>query len=203
MAERLTGNGDGFASVSVGWRSRTLAVPGRTEAALSLDAARTLLAQKQAEQPEDKAPALIRERLARLGDHPALALAKGDGRELHVVEVGPCLAGRRCDSRQRIIVPPTGRPIVLALRASRDMEWTVETEYGAQLAGIALLGSVAPLGLSAPERVPVAVLLDEVRLGADPIVSLLEQPPGRHKDKTGGWERLDRYLAAGQPITLR
>lgn len=200
-AVAVTGDPDGFASLAVGSRSRRLDVPGRAGVGMSLGEARDLLA------TSDPRLAGWRDRLAALGNHPGLTLGKGGGQELHMVEAGPCLAGQTCSPQQKIIVPPTGRPIVLALRANRDLTWSVETEYGAQLAGIALLGGTAPLGLQAPADLPVTVLLDDLVPGPNPIAALMDQPErdrqGRRQRNGGGWERLERYLANGQPVTLR
>lgn len=205
-AAAVTGYSDGFASLAVGWRSRGLDVPGRPGVGMSLGDARDHLATQAAAVPDPRL-AGWRDRLAALGNHPGLTLGKGSGQELHMVEAGPCLAGQACSPQQKIIVPPTGRPIVLALRSNRDLAWSVETEYGARLAGIALLGGTAPLGLQAPADLPVTVLLDGLAPGPNPIAALMDEPErnrqGRRQRDGGGWERLERYLATGQPVALR
>jgi hypothetical protein len=189
----MTGKRDGFSSLSVRWRSRALAVPGRPDVARSVGEARALLG--------EPALSVLRDRLGGLGNPPVLSVAHGVGRELHVVDAAPCSIGLDCPSHQAVTVPPTGQPLVLALRASRDVNWRVEVEYGARLAGILLLGETAPLSLQAPAEVPVAVLLDALSEGTHPILHLLE-PSQRERDLRG-WERLERYPATGHPITLR
>ena len=193
----------GVVSHNIAWRTRHLDVPGRPEATLSLDEARNLATQLMTQQPANRPLSLLAERLRRLGDHPALTLGSGGGHELHLVDVGPCLPQRPCEKRQRVVIPPSGRPIILALRGNRDLEWLVEPDYGARLAGIVLMGDTLPVGLSAPAEVPVAVLTEDLTLGRDPIRRVADPSPGARPGDIGAWERFERYYGDGRPVTLR
>ena len=193
----------GVVSLSTAWRTRFLEVPGRREAALSLAEARDLVAQRKTQQPDNKPLSALAERLPRLGDHPGLTVGSGGGHELHLVDVGPCLANRPCEKQQRIAIPPSGRPIILALRGNRDLEWLVEPDYGARLAGIVLMGDTISATLHAPPEVPVAVLTEDLALGRDSIRRVVNPSAGARAGDIGAWERFERYLGDGRPVTLR
>jgi hypothetical protein len=193
----------GVVSYNLAWRTRHLEVPGRREAALSLAEARDLVAQLQTQQPGRKPLSVLAERLARLGDHPGLAVGSGGGHELHLVDVGPCLANRPCERQQRVAIAPSGRPIILALRGNRDLEWLVEPDYGARLAGVVLMGDTLPVALHAPPEVPVAVLTKDLALGRDSLRRVITPSADTRPDDIGAWERFERYLGDGRPVTLR
>ena len=198
-----TGYSDGFASLSIGWRSRVLDVPGRNKAEISVRELHDIVADIAAH-PEARGVSPLRDRLAKLGDAPGLVWRGATHHELHSVHLEACAASQPSPQQQHVLVPPTGRPIILALHTDCDMEWVVEVEYGAQLTGVVLLGTIVPLRLTLPADVPVTLAVNDLVPGANDWAALAD--PGEN----GAWQRLQRgrlhleqYRVTGKALTLR